>query len=172
MVLMDKGMIANIKTPIGWLGVEFNHHYLLRITFGLHPKTENNTKCFAISPNQSGDEVVHKLSVQLYKYFNKTLHKFTIPYKLSGTEFQQKTYCELLCIPYGTTITYGQLATNIGNKNAARAVGSANHRNPLPILIPCHRVVGRSSLCGYAGGTNHKHYLLALEKNGAFSYSK
>jgi methylated-DNA-[protein]-cysteine S-methyltransferase len=101
---------------------------------------------------------------QLQKYFQGRLKTFELPLSPQGTEFQQKVWKTLRRIPYGTTISYGELAKRIGNPSASRAVGRANGCNPLPIVVPCHRVIGANgSLVGYAGGLPIKEYLLNLE---------
>lgn len=101
---------------------------------------------------------------QLDAYFAGQLKTFTVPLFPLGTEFQLKVWKALCTIPYGTVITYGQLAEQIGNVNASRAVGMANSRNPLPVFIPCHRVIGAGGrLTGYTGGLYIKEKLLQLE---------
>lgn len=101
---------------------------------------------------------------QLDEYFNKKRKIFDLPFDLSGTEFQLKVWNELLKIPYGAVCSYIDIAKKIGNKPAVRAVGSANGKNPISIIIPCHRVIGNDgSLVGYGGGIWRKKYLLELE---------
>jgi len=103
---------------------------------------------------------------QLDEYFNKKRKNFELPLSLNGTEFQLKVWGALQKIPYGETCSYGELAKMIGNSKASRAVGMANNKNPIAIIIPCHRVIGADgSLTGYAGGLNIKKILLELEKN-------
>ena len=102
---------------------------------------------------------------QLRAYFAGELEIFELPFAPEGTPFQQKVWKELCTIPYGQTISYGELARRIGNPNASRAVGLANGSNPIPIIIPCHRVIGSNGkLTGYGGGLPIKEKLLALEK--------
>ena len=103
---------------------------------------------------------------QLDAYFKGTLKIFEkIEMHIIGTDFQKKVWNELLKIPYGETISYGELATRIGNPKASRAVGMANSKNPIPIIIPCHRVIGKNgSLTGFGGGIDVKKQLLTLEK--------
>lgn len=101
---------------------------------------------------------------QLLEYFGGTRREFDLPLNPRGTPFREKVWKALLDIPYGETITYGQLAGRIGNPKAVRAVGQANHFNPISILIPCHRVVGANgALTGYGGGMELKQKLLELE---------
>lgn len=101
---------------------------------------------------------------QLDEYFAGTRRAFDLPLRLEGTEFQQRVWRELTVIPYGETWSYGQLAQRIGKPSASRAVGLANGRNPISILVPCHRVIGADgSLTGYGGGLERKQWLLAHE---------
>lgn len=101
---------------------------------------------------------------QLDEYFAGTRRVFDLPLSLQGTVFQQRVWGVLTEIPYGETWSYGQLAQRIGNPNASRAVGLANGRNPISILVPCHRVIGADgSLTGYGGGVERKQWLLAHE---------
>lgn len=101
---------------------------------------------------------------QLQAYFCGELKEFDVPLKMEGTEFQLRVWNELRAIPYGETISYAQLAARIGNPQAVRAVGAANGSNPIPIIVPCHRVIGSDgSLTGFGGGLPTKKILLELE---------
>jgi len=103
---------------------------------------------------------------QFDEYFNGVRHEFDLPMRPHGTDFQKKVWECLRAIPYGETITYGQLAALIGKPGASRAVGNANGRNPLPLIIPCHRVVASGGgLGGFSCGIWRKEYLLGLEKS-------
>lgn len=103
---------------------------------------------------------------QMEEYFAGKRKDFTLPLNAQGTPFREKVWKALTDIPYGVTITYGELAANIGNQKAVRAVGGANHHNPIPIIIPCHRVIGADgSLTGYGGGMELKEKLLDLERS-------
>jgi methylated-DNA-[protein]-cysteine S-methyltransferase len=109
--------------------------------------------------------VLKEAKAQLEEYFTLKRNKFNLPLNPKGTTFQKKVWGELLKIPYGKTTTYGEIASKIGNKNASRAVGGANNKNPIPIFIPCHRVIGKSgNLTGYALGLDIKEKLLKLEQ--------
>lgn len=113
--------------------------------------------------------VLHPLLKQavqeLDEYFCGERQEFTLPLAPQGTPFQHLVWDALQKIPYGTTCSYGEIAAAIGNPKASRAVGMANNRNPLPILVPCHRVIGADGkLVGYAGGLDIKRKLLALEQ--------
>jgi methylated-DNA-[protein]-cysteine S-methyltransferase len=103
---------------------------------------------------------------QLQQYFDGERRSFDLPLGAQGTAFQQSVWRELQCIPYGQTISYGELARRIGKPLASRAVGLANGANPLPIIVPCHRVIGADgSLTGFGGGLPIKRQLLALERS-------
>ena len=109
-------------------------------------------------------EALSFLARQLGAYFEGKLQTFTVPLAPDGTHFQMRVWEELRHIPYGRTISYHELALRLGEPNASRAVGQANGANPIPILIPCHRVIGSSgALVGYGGGMERKEALLRLE---------
>ncbi len=102
---------------------------------------------------------------QLDAYFRRELREFHLPLALRGTPFQLRVWAELLKIPYGRTISYGELARRLGDPNLTRAVGTANGANPVSIIVPCHRVIGTDgSLVGYGGGLENKKRLLDLER--------
>jgi methylated-DNA-[protein]-cysteine S-methyltransferase len=101
---------------------------------------------------------------QLHEYFCGKRQSFSLPLDMRGTRFQNHVWEALLTIPFGETRSYGQLASQLGNPKATRAVGAANGRNPIAVVVPCHRVIGSSGkLTGFAGGLTAKAYLLALE---------
>lgn len=103
---------------------------------------------------------------QLAAYFAGTLTAFDLPLAPHGTPFQQRVWNTLRDVPYGQTVSYGELARQVGSPGAARAVGAANGANPLSIVVPCHRVVGtKGLLTGYAGGMGRKQFLLTLEQD-------
>jgi methylated-DNA-[protein]-cysteine S-methyltransferase len=108
--------------------------------------------------------VLSEAERQLGQYFRGERTAFDLPIRLGGTAYQQRVWQQLRRIPFGQTRTYGQIAHAIGNRSASRAVGLANSKNPLSIIVPCHRVIGASgSLTGFAGGLHTKAKLLALE---------
>ncbi len=110
-------------------------------------------------------ELIKTVKTQLDEYFTGKRHSFDFPLVMTGTEFQGRVWAELKKIPYGKTISYSELAERCGSPKASRAVGQANNRNKIMIVIPCHRVVGKDgSLTGYAGGLSVKKLLLELEK--------
>ena len=119
------------------------------------------TRAFRIP---SKDPKVVNVFHQLKEYFNRTRKEFDLPLEIVGTDFQKSVWNELTKIPYGETISYVELAERMGDKNKMRAVAAANGANPIPIIIPCHRVIGADgSLTGYGGGLNVKRKLLELE---------
>jgi methylated-DNA-[protein]-cysteine S-methyltransferase len=110
------------------------------------------------------DEMFIEAASQLRAYFAGELTEFDLPIAIGGAPFQQRVWAELLKIPYGSTISYGELARRIGNPKASRAVGAANGDNPISIIIPCHRVIGSNGkLTGYGGGVERKKFLLEFE---------
>lgn len=113
---------------------------------------------------QPSDAPFGEVVRQLDAYFRGELRTFTLPYRLSGTSFQNQVWQALADIPYGETLSYGELATRLGTPKASRAVGAANGNNPLPIILPCHRVIGANgSLTGFGGGLPTKKFLLHHE---------
>jgi methylated-DNA-[protein]-cysteine S-methyltransferase len=119
---------------------------------------------------RSTDPLLLEAADQLHTYFAGERERFDLPLSLHGTEFQRRVWATVASIPYGTATTYGALADALGRPTAWRAVGAANGRNPLPIVIPCHRVVGVSgALTGYGGGLERKRALLALEASARAS---
>ncbi|MDH6280116.1 methylated-DNA--[protein]-cysteine S-methyltransferase [Prescottella agglutinans] len=111
------------------------------------------------------DEGFDEVTAQLGEYFAGDRTEFTMPLAPRGTEFQQRVWAALRTIPYGETWTYLELAEHLGNPAAIRAVAAANGRNPIGIIVPCHRVIGSDgSLTGYAGGLEKKRFLLDLER--------
>ena len=103
--------------------------------------------------------------LQLNQYFFEGRQTFDLEYKLLASDFQVAVYEEMLKIPYGKTTSYSDLSQQIGKKKAFRAVGTACGKNPLPLIIPCHRVLGKSGLGGFTGGLDIKRFLLTLERN-------
>lgn len=120
---------------------------------------------FAPEPSwRRADEVFTEANAQLTAYFAGELQEFSLPLELAGTPFQQHAWRILRAVRYGTTTTYGEIARTMGRPNASRAVGGAMNRNPITIIVPCHRVLGQSgSLTGYLYGADMKRRLLAME---------
>ncbi|MEV4253622.1 methylated-DNA--[protein]-cysteine S-methyltransferase [Spirillospora sp. NPDC049652] len=118
------------------------------------------------TPGDPDDEPFASVAAQLADYFTGGRHEFDLPLKLKGTPFQRSVWEALTRIPYGETVSYGELAAELGNPTASRAVGLANGRNPIGIIVPCHRVVGSTgSLTGYGGGIETKRFLLDFERS-------
>ncbi|MFC4908826.1 methylated-DNA--[protein]-cysteine S-methyltransferase [Actinomadura gamaensis] len=118
------------------------------------------------SPGDPQDEPFASVAAQLAAYFAGERHDFDLPLKMKGTPFQRRVWDALTRIPYGETVSYGELAAELGNPSASRAVGLANGRNPIGIIVPCHRVVGSTgSLTGYGGGIERKRFLLDFERS-------
>lgn len=150
-------MFAVYNTKIGKLKIEYENDVLTGIAY-----TENEKEQGIRS------ELSDKTVLQLEEYFDGKRKEFDIPIKLTGTEFQKKVWNELLKIPYGKTVSYKDIAIKIGNPKACRAVGMANHNNPILIIVPCHRVINENNkLGGYALGLDLKRKLLELEKENS-----
>ena len=143
-----------MNSPLGPLTLKASEKGLLSVHFGS-----------VVPPNAVVDLNAHRENLkQLRQYFDGERTVFDLPLDLQGTPFQLAVWNELLKIPYGETRSYGEIARRIGKPGAARAVGMANHENPVAIVIPCHRVVGADgTLTGYAGGLDIKKKLLELE---------
>jgi methylated-DNA-[protein]-cysteine S-methyltransferase len=110
--------------------------------------------------------MLHKVKQQLEEYFAGQRQQFDLPLDFQGTAFQQQVWQALLSIPYGETRSYKEIAVQLGNEKAVRAVGAANGKNPISIIAPCHRVIGSSrALVGFAGGLDKKQILLSLEQS-------
>lgn len=142
------------NTKIGFLTVLENQGYIEALGFN---KINFNA-------DFKKTALIEETFKQFEQYFKKERKKFELPYRLKGTDFQKKVWAELLKIPYGKTKTYKEIACLINHKNANRAVGSANNKNPIPIIIPCHRVIASNgNLAGYRGGLDIKKKLLETE---------
>lgn len=144
---------AYLKTQTGYLKITEDKGFITNIDFvdEMHESTD--------SP------VLNQAVKQLQEYFNGTRKAFDLPLNPKGTDFQKTVWHELQNIPYGQTKCYKDIAIAIGNEKASRAIGLANNKNPIPIIIPCHRVIGKNGkLVGYAGGLDIKEKLLNLEK--------
>jgi len=150
---------TTMESPVGELLLGGDECGLRLVSF------ENGKHALRVRPEWKEDRAVFgKVIQQLRAYFAGELQEFDLPLAVEGTEFQLRVWQSLRTIPYGETISYGQLAERIGNPKAARAVGLANGSNPIAIIIPCHRVIGNDgSLTGFGGGLSTKKKLLALE---------
>ncbi|MDD2228181.1 MAG: methylated-DNA--[protein]-cysteine S-methyltransferase [Candidatus Cloacimonetes bacterium] len=150
---MDKRLFYSAPTDAVHLVIELEEDTIIGVNFCAKQNTSK--------PNTDMEKELYR---QLDAYFQGKLTEFDLPFFATGTVFQLMVWEELLKIPYGETITYGELAARIGKPKAARAVGGALNKNPVAILLPCHRVLGsKGKLTGFAGGTDLKQYLLELE---------
>lgn len=149
--------ICTYTTPVGLIRISEEQGAITHITYNLDkPPTNSIEKPTALL------EEAHR---QLQEYFSGQRKIFDLPLAPCGTPFQQKIWAALQTIPYGQTASYKDIATKIGNPQACRAVGMANNKNPIAIVIPCHRVIGTNGkLVGYAGGLNVKEHLLSIEQ--------
>ena len=157
--------IHKFKTRLGWFHLASTEKGLAVIDFFDSNGFEREVKKrFGEFEKKLGGSINQKAEKEIKSYLDGKLTKFTIKLDVDGTPFQQKAMRKIGSIPYGKTMTYGEIARLLGNPGAARAVGSVNARNPLPIIIPCHRVLAVNGLGGYAGGLDLKRFLLDLEK--------
>ena len=146
-----------IKTPVGKIGLLADEQNLISLSF-----TDPDFKELKAKKNSNRFE---DIILQLNQYFFEGRKAFDLEYKLLVSDFQVAVYEEMLKIPYGKTTSYSGLSQQIGKKKAFRAVGTACGKNPLPLIIPCHRVLGKNDLGGFTGGLNIKKFLLRLERN-------
>ena len=153
---------ASIKSPQGLVEVCANNKGVTSIAF-------INDDAYLLAAGvkeaeQQTNDITTEACRQLAAYFNKKLKDFDLPLDPKGTAFQQRVWAALLQVQYGDTASYLDIAKTIGNPKAVRAVGMANGRNPIAIVVPCHRIIGSNkTLTGYAGGLSRKQYLLNLE---------
>lgn len=149
---MKKGFYY--QTPIGSIGIVEENEAIIEISFG-----KIHTEC-----QLEETYLIKKTKQQLQEYIEGERKYFNIPIRYKGTPFEEKVWNALMKVPYGETRTYQEIAKQIGNPKACRAVGMANHRNKIAILIPCHRVIGKNKkLVGYARGIEKKKKLLEIE---------
>jgi methylated-DNA-[protein]-cysteine S-methyltransferase len=151
-----------MKTAIGNIHIAADNNNLLAVTFSSSKWQKINKRLGEAQNSQNA--ITRETVLQLLQYFEKKRTEFTLPIRFTGTEFQKQTWHALLTIPYGETRSYSEQAALIGRPKAVRAVGGTNGLNPIGIIVPCHRVIGKSGkLTGYAGGLNVKEFLLRLE---------
>ena len=156
---MSSVSCALMETPLGGLGVAWSAAGLRRIWFA-----GADSAAPVPAEWQRLAEPAFGAGEQLAAWFAGERTAFDLPLDAGGTPFQRRVWQALTEIPYGSTSTYGEIARGLGRPRAARAVGGANNRNPLPVVVPCHRVIGAGgSLTGYAGGLRIKRFLLDLE---------
>ena len=146
---------GHIESPIGTVEIITDDSGVVSVFF-VENKGEETEK----------NEILKKAEKQLTEYFDGTRKDFDLELSLEGTDFQKKAWNELANIPYGETISYMEQSERIGNVKAIRAVGGANGKNKISIILPCHRVIGKNgSLTGYGGGLDKKKWLLDFEKS-------
>ena len=150
-----------IVTPIGELYIECDLHQVVAVHF-----SENDlASCRCAVQPEAADDLLDEAERQMTAYFVGGLRNFDLPLLGTGSDFQQLVWNKIAEIPYGAVISYGKIALILGKSGGARAVGNACNRNPLPIIIPCHRVIGSNGkLTGYRGGIRAKKWLLELEE--------
>ncbi len=153
-----------LETPVGRLLIAGADDVLMLINFP--------TGSQALKPRREwrrDDAMFVEAKRQLSEYFEGTRTEFSMAVEMDGTDFQKECWTALRRVPFGATVSYGELARRAGRPKASRAVGAANHANPLPIVVPCHRVIGAdNSLTGFGGGLETKLKLLALENPAAY----
>ena len=149
-----------LETPVGPLTVTATEKAVTAIRFGTQVP-EGSTRC----TGAEATPLLRRAAEEIGDYFAGSRRRFTLPLAPEGTPFQQKVWEALRSIPYGETRTYKQIAIQIGHNQSFRAVGMANNRNPIVVVVPCHRVIGYDGkLTGYAGGLDVKERLLELER--------
>jgi methylated-DNA-[protein]-cysteine S-methyltransferase len=156
---MRKMVYTRMESPVGRLLLVGDEAGLRSISFD-----DSRRTAMVLDGWREGEATFGEVVRQLRAYFAGELREFDLELAPKGTEFQLRVWRELRAIPYGETISYGELAKRVGNAKAARAVGLANGCNPIPIVVPCHRVIGSDgSLTGFGGGLRNKEKLLDLE---------
>lgn len=152
---MENFYYRTIQTPISFLELKSDRFALLSVSF-----TNNSTQ----GSSNFQPAVLREAAFQLREYFEGKRKIFNIELNPEGTTFQKKVWSRVSLIPYGEILSYKEVALQLGSKNITRAVGMANSKNPIPIIIPCHRVIGSNKkLTGYAGGIDKKRWLLQHE---------
>ena len=153
---MNSYFISYIETPIGTLEIKADENSIVSVLFLDNPTQEiENT-----------NDIIEICKTQLLEYFAANRKEFDMPLNFSGTDFQNKVWRQLQTISFGKTISYLQMAKNLGDPKCIRAAGTANGKNPFAIVVPCHRVIGSNGdLVGYAGGLWRKQWLLEHEGN-------
>lgn len=157
---MEKLYTGVVDSPVGPLYLARTGDALVRLDFGPDGITKLLHSGAFI---QAGGDMPFSWTNQIGRYFEGSLRQFDIPLDLRGTPFEKDVWTALQAIPYGETVTYAQVAQQTGRPKAARAVGRANGKNPVAVIVPCHRVVAAQSLGGYSAGLGIKRALLALE---------
>ena len=154
-----------IPSPVGDLMLAATDTHIVTVRFAPHSPADAERRGWTRAQGGTpADEILAEAERQLGAYFAGERTTFDLPIAAQGTDFQKDVWNALRAIPFGGTISYGELARRIGDPKAMRAVGAANGRNPIPIIVPCHRVIGADgSLTGFGGGLERKRWLLAHE---------
>ena len=162
---METLYLHSMDSPLGTLWIGATREGICKLGIGNQQATVQwlLDHVDAVEAKVQDYQLIHQAKVQLRQYFRGKRKKFDLPLDMRGTNFQLQIWRELKKIPFSQTVTYQQLADNIKNPKAVRAVGGACGANPLPIIVPCHRVVGGTGLGGYSGGLNNKIKLLQHE---------
>lgn len=153
--------VSYYHSKLGKIKIEVEDKYIIGVDFVDGDKLQLDE-----INNENEKVIINKCKSQLEEYFNGQRKKFDLEIKfVNGTEFQKNVWNELCKINYGDTVSYKEIAERIGNPKACRAVGGANNKNPIAIIVPCHRVIGKNgTMVGYANGIDKKAFLLSLEK--------
>jgi O-6-methylguanine DNA methyltransferase len=176
--MKEVNYICRMESPLGELLLVEEEERLIRLLFSDDGETRSLAGAMKMATGSRAEKptlgkplierrtpLLEEAVGQLRQYFAGERQSFDLPLRLEGTEFQKKVWNELQKIPYGTTISYRELAMRAGSPGGCRAAGGANHRNPIPIIVPCHRVIGADGkLTGYGGGLPRKEKLLAIEQ--------
>jgi O-6-methylguanine DNA methyltransferase len=145
--------VSYLVSPLDYIEIQAIKDKIINIEFTEEKRFEDNT-----------NDIIDLAKKQLIEYFKGERMKFDLPLHIAGTKFQERVWLELVKIPYGQTLSYGDIAKNIDNPKASRAVGNANNKNKISIVIPCHRVIGSNGkLVGFGGGVWRKEWLLEHE---------
>lgn len=157
---MNANFVKYINSPLAWLKLESNATSLLSISFASEEHDSSSTL----------PDILFQTKIQLKEYFNGNRTTFEIDIAPKGTDFQQEVWKHVRKVEFGNTSSYLDIALKTGHRNNTRAVGLANGKNPIPIIIPCHRIIGTNGkLTGYAGGLERKRWLLLHEKQNSVS---
>lgn len=160
---MSEYFYKKINSPLGYLYLVTDKTHLRAVVY---EKKLNHFRQLFESALSRENSLINLTELQIRQYFARERTVFDLPIYYEGTDFQINAWNSLIEIPYGTTISYLEQAQLVGNIKAVRAIGHANSLNPISIIIPCHRVIGKSGkLIGYGGGLDSKQYLISLEQN-------
>ena len=155
--------MSHYHSPLGWIEIQASFDAVTSLVFCDDPKNDAGNDWIR-RDRKSGSEILSKCVSQLNEYFNGQRMVFDIPVSQKGTSFQETVWNVLMDIPFGKTVSYGDVAKTLNNPKSVRAVGAANGQNKVWIIVPCHRVIGANgSLTGYAGGLERKKWLLVHE---------